>query len=67
MRQMGIITDRRMVSGNETENNTGPRQEAKERPGDKEMEYLKQSLEPDCSKPGLRGKHEVARQMRVTG
>ena len=34
-----------MVSGNETENNTGPRQEAKERPGDKEMEYLKQSLD----------------------
>ena len=41
----GHLTDRRMVSGNETENNTGPRQEAKERPGDKEMEYLKQSLD----------------------
>lgn len=39
------LTDLRMVSGNETENNTGPRQEAKERPGDKEMEYLKQSLD----------------------
>ena len=41
----GHLTDRRMVSGNETGNNTGPRQEAKERPGDKEMEYLKQSLD----------------------
>lgn len=45
MRQMSILRIRRMVSGNETENNTGPRQEAKERPGDKEMEYLKQSLD----------------------
>ncbi len=40
----GHLADRRMVSGNETGNNTGPRQEAKERPSDKEMEYLKQSL-----------------------
>ena len=41
----GHLTDRRMVSENETGNNTGSRQEAKERPGDKEMEYLKQSLD----------------------
>ncbi len=41
----GRFADRRMASGNETGNNTGSRQEGKERPSDKEMEYLKQSLD----------------------
>lgn len=50
----GRLADRRMASGNETVNNTGSRQKARERPNDKEMEYLKQSLDQIAASRELR-------------
>ena len=49
-----------MASGNETGNNAGSRQEAKERPSDKEMEYLKQSLDQIAASRDTRGNRNGA-------
>lgn len=45
---------RRLASGKEMENNTGSRQEARERPSSKEMEYLKQSLDQIAASRDMR-------------
>ena len=50
----GRLTERRMASGKDA-GNTGSRQEAKERPSDKEMEYLKQSLDQIAASRDARG------------